>query len=89
MADAAKVAQAITDKEMKLSEDFNASMARANNVLLSMLEPKDVMATMMLPSPTEKWDKLSSDYAAVSARMATVARSRFNDFRMGDGDIVV
>ena len=89
VAGAAKVTQAIVDRETKLSEDFDASMARANSVLLSTLEPKDVMATMMLPSPAEKWDKLSSDYAAVSAQMATIARSRFNDFRMRDGDTVV
>ena len=80
VAGAAEVTQAIVDRETKLLEDFDASMARANSVILSTLEPKDVMATMMLPTPAEKWDKLASDYAAVSAQMATVARSRFNDF---------
>ena len=85
VAGAAEVTQATVDRETKLSKDFDASMARANSVLLSTLEAKDVMATMMLPSPAEKWDKLSSDYAAVSAQMAIVARSRFNDFRMRDG----
>ena len=64
------------DRETKLSEE-------------STLEPEDVMATLMLPSPVEKWDKLSSDYATVSAQMATVAKSLFNDFRMRDGDTVV
>ena len=88
-ADAAKVTQVIADRQTKLSEDFDASVARANSVLLSTLEPEDVMATTMLPSSAEKWDKLASDYAAVSAQMATVARSRFNDFRMRDGDTVV
>ena len=89
MAGVAEVIQGIVDRETKLCKNFDASMARANSVLLSTLEPKDVMATMMLPSPAEKWDKLASDYVAVSAQMATVARSRFNDFQMKDGDTVV
>ena len=44
---------------------------------------------MMLPSPVAKWAKLASDYAAVSASMATVARTRFNDFKTLDGETVV
>ena len=48
-----------------------------------------MMATMMLPSTTQKWTKLATDYAAVSASMASNARTRFHDFRMRDGDLVV
>ena len=89
VAGAAEVTHAIAERETKLFEDFDASMARANSVLLSTLEPKDIMATLMLPSPAEKWAKLAMDYAAVFASMASNARSRFNDFRMHDGDSVV
>ena len=88
-AGAVEVTQVMADSELKKSEDFEAAVARANSVLLSTLEPKDIMATMMLPSPAAKWAKLASDYAAVSASMATVARTRFNDFKMLDGETVV
>ena len=83
---AAEVVQAIVDWETKISEDFDAQMTRANSVLLYTLEPKDVIVIMMLPSPPEKWDKLATNNAAVSAQMAIVARSQFNDFRMRDGN---
>ena len=89
VAGAAEVTQAIVDRETKISEDFDAAMARANSMILGALEQKDVMASMMLLTPAEKWAKLASDYAAVSEQMATVARTRFNDFRMREGDTVV
>ena len=57
-AGAVEVTQVMADSELKKSEDFEAAVARANSVLLSTLEPKDIMATMMLPSPAAKWAKL-------------------------------
>ena len=58
-------------------------------MLLQSLDAKGVMATMMLLSSEDKWDKLATDYAAVSTAMAVIARSRFHDFRMRDGDTIV
>ena len=79
----------MVDHDIIRYEDFDAAIARANSVLLQTLEPKDVMTTMMLPSPAEKWTKLVTDYAAILASMAAIARSRFHDFRMRDDDSVV
>ena len=76
----------MVDRDIKRSEDFDAAIASANLVILQTLEPEDVMATMMLPSLAKKWAKLATDYTAVSASMAVIARSRFHDFRMRDGD---
>lgn len=36
----------------------------------------------------EKWNKLATGYAFVSASMTAVARSRFDDYRMRDGDTI-
>ena len=44
---------------------------------------------MMLPDATDKWDKLASDYAAVSSSQGTVARARFNNFRIREGEGVI
>ena len=44
---------------------------------------------MMMPGEAEKWEKLATDYAAVLASMETVARTRFQDFKMKDGEIVI
>lgn len=37
----------------------------------------------------ERWKKLANDNTATSFSMAVVARSRFQDIRMQDGDTVV
>ena len=63
--------------------------AHANSLLLQTLEPRDVMATLMMLSPAQKWNKLAADYAAVSAIQAASARSRFMSFKMREGDTVV
>ena len=88
-AGAAAVTQDMVDLDVKNIEDFDAVVARANSVLLQTLDAKDVMATMMLASPKEKWDKLASDYATVSVAMAATARSKFSNFRMKDIDTAV
>ena len=89
VAGAIEVTQVMVDRETKKFEDFEAAYARANIVLLNTLDPKDIMATLLLESPAEKWAKLASDYAAVSANMASIADQRFNDFEMMDGETVV
>lgn len=47
------------------------------------------MAIMMLQTPKEKWDELLAHYPALSASMASLARSRFNDFRIDDGGTMI
>ena len=89
MAGAVEITQGMVDQETKRYEDFDAAIARANSVLLQTLDPKDVMATLMLPTPAQKWAKLAEDYAAISTSMASNARSRFHEFRMRDGDSVI
>ena len=63
------------DCDVKRSEDFDATVARAKSVLLYTFEPKDVMATMMLQTSAEKWAKLAFDYVAVPASMTAVAKT--------------
>ena len=41
----------MSNKEFHCCEDFVAAMAKANSVLLSALEDKDVMASMMMSPP--------------------------------------
>ena len=83
------VTRAMVEHDIKVHEDYDASAARANTVILQTLQPKDIMAVMMMPSAAEKWEKIATDYAAVSASMATVARTRFQDFKMKDGESVI
>lgn len=45
------------------------------------------MATMMSLTPEEKWTKMATNYAAMSASM--VAISKFHDFTMHDGDTIM
>ena len=81
--------QGMVDHDTKRFEDFDAAIARANCLLLQTLEPRDVMATLMMLSPAQKWNKLAADYAAVSALQAATARARFMSFRIREGDTVV
>ena len=85
----AEIIEEMVDQHVRKLEDFNAAIARANTVLLQTLEAKDVMATMMLLPPKEKWNELGADDAAVLASIAAIARPRFHDSRMRDGDTVV
>ena len=84
-----EITQAMVDSDNKKIDDFDASVARANSVLLQTMEAKDIMSTLLLKSPAEKWLKLAIDYAAISVSMATNALSRFHDFKMRDGDSVL
>ena len=83
------VTQEMVDGDTKRSEDFDASIAKADNVIMRSLQSKDVMATLTLPSPRAKWEKLESDYATKSVAMASTARSRFSNFKIKSGDSVV
>ena len=87
VAGATVVIQAVADLDIQKREDF--ASARANSVLFQRMEAKDVMTTMMLPTPKATWGKLSKDCAAVLASTASLARSSFNDFRMHDGDTMI
>ena len=78
VANAAVITQEMVNLDTLRLEDFDAAVARTNYVLLQTLEAKDVMATMMLPTPKDKWNKLSADYAAISASMASVVGIRFH-----------
>ena len=89
VAGVTEVTQGMVDHDTKRFEDFDAAIARANSLLLQTLEPRDVMATLMMLSPAQKWNKLVADYAAVSASQAATARARFMSFRMREGDTVV
>ena len=89
VAGVTEVTQEMVDSDTKRFEDFDAAVARANSLLLHTLEPRDVMATLMMLTPAQKWNKLAVDYAAVSALQASTARTRFMAFSMRDGDTVV
>ena len=89
MAGISEITQVMVDYDNKKIDDFDASIARANSVLLQTLEAKDIMATLLLQSPAEKWLKLATDYASISISMATNALSAFHDFKMRDGDSVL
>ena len=89
VAGVAAITRAIMDHDLKLIDDYEAAAARANSILLQALQPKDIMAVIMFQNVADKWDKLAEDYASISASMATVARTRFQDFKMRDGESVV
>ena len=89
VAGATEVTQGMVDHDTKRFEDFDAAIARANSLLLGAIEPRDVMATLMMISPAQKWNKLAADYAAVSELQAGTARTRFTGFKMREGDTVV
>ena len=89
VAGVTKVTQGMVDHDTKRFEDFDAAITRANSLLLQTLEPRDVMATLMMLSPAQKWNKLAADYVAVSTLRVATARARFMSFRMREGDTVV
>ena len=53
------------------------------------MQPRDVMATLMMLSPALQWNKLAAVYATGLALQAATTRARFMSFRMRDGDTVV
>lgn len=69
--------------------DRNAAVARANYTLMHILSWKDIIAVMMLPNATHKWDKLANVYAAVSSYQSTVEIAKFNNFRFRDRKSVI
>ena len=71
------------DADEKRIEDFAANIARANRILLTSIEQKDVMNLYGYDSPAAKWAKLRADYGLVSNQMATEARAKLNAFKMG------
>ena len=48
MAGISEITQVMVDYDNKKIDDFDASIARANSVLLQTLEAKDIMATLLL-----------------------------------------
>lgn len=92
-ADARDEVQAITQEmvnaDEKRIEDFDAAEAKATSLIMQTLQEKDIMATILLESAKEKWEKLAADYATVSVAMAATARAKFSNFRIREGDSVV
>ena len=85
----AEITQEQVDADDKKLEDFAANIARANIILLTSIEQKDVMALYGYDSPAKKWLKLRADYGLVSTQMATEARAKLNVFKMGGGESVI
>lgn len=83
------VTRAMVDLDIKMKEDFDAAAARANYSLMQTLSQKDISAVMILHDVADKWEKLANDYAAVSSSQGTVARAKFNNFKIRDGESVI
>ena len=54
VAGVTEVTQGMVDHDTKRFEDFDAAIARENSLLLQTLEPRDVIATLMMLSPAQK-----------------------------------
>ena len=74
------------DSDNRKIEDFEASIAKANYILLQHIEQKDVGALYGYDSPAAKWQKLQADYAQISWQMATKARAWFFSFKWGSSE---
>ena len=57
----AEITQEQVDADDKKLEDFAANIARANKILLTSIEQKDVMALYGYDSLAKKWLKLRAD----------------------------
>ena len=77
MAGASEITQRMVDHDTKRFEDLNAIIMCKNFLLIFVIEPRDVMATLMMVSPTQKRNKLVANYAAISKLQAGTARTRF------------
>ena len=77
MAGVAKITQEQVDADDKKLKDYEASIARANFVILYHMEKKDMMSLWGLDSPSQKWNKLRADYALISVQMGTEVRAHF------------
>ena len=89
MAGVAKITQEQVDADEKKLEDYAASIAKANSVILHHMEQKDMMSLWGLDSPSQKWKKLQADYALISVQMGTEARAHFFSFKMGNAQSVI
>ena len=89
MAGVAKITQEQVDADQKKIEDFEAASARANAVILSSMQQKDILALYGHDSPKQKWFKLKADYNLVSDQMATEARAKLFAFKMGGGETAI
>ena len=76
-------------KDDKKMEDYAASIARANSMILHHMERKDMMSLWGLDSPSQKWEKLRSQYALISVQMGTEARAHFFYSKMGNVESVI
>ena len=85
----AAITRAMVDQDKKRIEDFEGATARANSLLLQTLQPKDIMATIMLSSVAERWEKVATNYADVFPLKTLNARSNFYNFKMRGGDTVL
>ena len=89
MAGVAEITQEQVDSDDRKLEDYAASIARANSVILHHMEQKDMMSLWGLDSPSQKWNKLRADYALISVQMGTEARAHFFSFKMGNAESVI
>ena len=89
MAGVAKITQEQVNSDDKKLEDYEASIARANSVILHHMEQKDMMSLWGLDSPSQKWNKVRADYALINVQMGTEARAHFFSFKMGNAESVI
>ena len=79
----AEITQEQADSDDRKIEDFEASIAKANYILLQHIEQKDVGALYGYDSLAAKWQKVQADYSQISMQMAIEARARFFSFKWG------
>ena len=72
MAGVAKITQEQVEANEKKLEDYAASIARANSLILYHMEQKEIMSLWGLDSPSQKWNKLRADYALISFQMSSL-----------------
>ena len=68
IAGVAKITQEQVDADDKKLEDYGASVARENAMILHHMDQKDMMSLWGLDSPSQKWNKLRADYALISVQ---------------------
>ena len=89
MAAVVEITREQVDADDKKVEDYAASIARANAMILHHMDQKYMMSLWGLDSPSQKWNKLRSDYALISVQMGTGARAHFFSFKMGNVESVI
>lgn len=83
------ITRAMVENDIKLSEDYDAAVARENYIVMQSLLQKDIFAVIMLPNVADKWEKLADDYASVSDSFAILARTKFHSFKILNGENVI